>query len=213
MTAASEERKWHTPRGDATRAGILKAAFAIAQAEGLEALTVGRLASALEMSKSGLFAHFGSKEELQLATVEAARAAFVEEVVGPAVGAPPGLPRLRALCEAWLAYAEREVSRGGCFFSQAAAEFDARPGPVRDRVAQSLREWVAGLEQVVREAKELGHLDAKTDPAQLAFELHALETAANSARLLFDDKKAFRRARAGIDARLPREKKKNRKEK
>jgi AcrR family transcriptional regulator len=202
VTAASDERKWHTPRGDATRAGILRQALAIAQAEGLEALTVGRLATALEMSKSGLFAHFGSKEELQLATVEAARGAFVEEVVAPATGAAPGLPRLRALCEAWLAYAEREAERGGCFFSQAAAEFDARPGAVRDRVAASLREWMAALEAVVREAKELGHLDAGADPAQLAFELHALESAGNSARLLFDDKKAFRRARIAIEARL-----------
>jgi AcrR family transcriptional regulator len=202
VSAASEERKWHTPRGDATRAGILRAALTIAQAEGLEALTVGRLASALEMSKSGLFAHFGSKEELQLATVDAARIAFVEEVVKPAVDAAPGLPRLRALCEAWLAYAEREVSRGGCFFSRAAAEFDARPGAVRDRVAESLRQWMSGLEQVVGEARALGHLDPRTEPPQLAFELHAMETAANSARLLFDDKKAFRRARAAIDSRL-----------
>ncbi len=202
MSTAADTRQWTTPRGDATRASILRAAVDIAAIEGLEALTVGRLATTLDMSKSGLFAHFGSKQDLQLATVDAARAVFFENVVQPAIAAPPGLPRLEALCEAWLVYAEHEVSRGGCFFSQAAAEFDARPGPVRDRIAASLGEWMTGLEHVVKEAIDAGHLESNTDPAQLAFELHALEVAANAARQLFGDKKAFKRARVGIESRL-----------
>jgi AcrR family transcriptional regulator len=202
MTAPASARHWTTRRGDATRASILRVAVDLASIEGLEALTVGRLATTLDMSKSGLFAHFGSKEELQLATVQAAREIFVEEVVEPALVAPPGLPRLRALCEAWLAHAERAASKGGCFFSQAAAEFDARPGPVRDRIAESLSEWLQGLEGAVRAAVDAGDLAKGTDAAQLAFELHAFEMAADSASQIFHDKKAFGRARAAIRARL-----------
>lgn len=206
MTARESVRQWTTRRGDATRASILRVAVDVGSMEGLEALTVGRLATALEMSKSGLFAHFGSKEELQLATVEAAREIFVEEVVAPALAAAPGLPRLRALCEAWLLHAERARHKGGCFFSQAAAEFDGRPGPVRDRIAESLHEWIAGLEGAVKAAVLAGHLPKRTDAAQLAFELHAFETAADSASQLFNDEKAFARARAAIRARLERAK-------
>jgi AcrR family transcriptional regulator len=203
MSAASPSaRHFTTRRGDATRASILEVAVDIATAEGLEGLTVGRLASALDMSKSGLFAHFGSKEELQLATVEAARATFAEEVTGPAFEADAGLPRLLALCSAWFAHAESRADRGGCFFSQAAAEFDARPGPVRDRIAESIRAWVSALEGAVKAAVEAGDLSQDTDAEQLAFELHALETAADATRQLFGDANAFKRARRGILARL-----------
>ncbi|HEX8188504.1 MAG TPA: helix-turn-helix domain-containing protein, partial [Pyrinomonadaceae bacterium] len=130
--AAAGARRAH---GERTRQAILEAAVDIASEEGLEGLTIGRLAAELSMSKSGLFAHFGSKEELQLATVEAARDVFVREVVRPAFGAPRGLARLWQLCDVWLGYVRREVFRGGCFFAAAAAEFDGRPGAVRDRVA------------------------------------------------------------------------------
>ncbi|HYG79697.1 MAG TPA: TetR/AcrR family transcriptional regulator, partial [Pyrinomonadaceae bacterium] len=126
--ASAKARRAH---GERTRQAILEAAVHIASEEGLEGLTIGRLASELSMSKSGLFAHFGSKEELQLATVEAARAVFVREVVGPAFAAEKGLARLWKLCEVWLGYVEGEVFRGGCFFTAAAAEFDGRPGAVR----------------------------------------------------------------------------------
>jgi AcrR family transcriptional regulator len=204
VTARDSARQWTTRRGDATRASILSVAVDIGAAEGLEALTVGRLAAALDMSKSGLFAHFGSKEELQIATVQAAREIFVAEVVEPALAAQPGLPRLRALCEAWLLHAERSCKKGGCFFSQAAAEFDARPGLVRDHVAESLREWLLGLEGAVKAAVLAGHLPKNTDATQLAFELNAFVTAADSAGQLFGDKKAFGRARAAISARLER---------
>src|ERR1043166_4628074 len=122
-------------QGERTRRAILETAVHIASAEGLEGLTIGRLATELSMSKSGLFAHFGSKEELQLATVEAARDIFVREVIRPAFEAPKGVARLWGLCDVWLEYVRREVFRGGCFFAAAAAEFDGRPGAVRDRIA------------------------------------------------------------------------------
>jgi AcrR family transcriptional regulator len=198
----SSTRRWTTRRGDATRASILLVAVETAAAEGLEALTIGRLATALGMSKSGLFAHFGSKEEIQLATVDRAQAIFVEEVVEPSMAAPPGLPRLRALCEAWLTFAEQKAKNGGCFFSQAAAEFDARRGPVRDRIAESMRFWMRGLEGAVQAAVDAGDLKKNTDPGQLAFELHALEAGADAASQLLRDRKAFERARIGIRDRL-----------
>jgi AcrR family transcriptional regulator len=176
----------------------------LASAEGLEGLTIGRLASELSMSKSGLFAHFGSKEELQLATVEAARDIFIREVVRPAFAAGRGLPRLWKLCDVWLAYVKGEVFSGGCFFAAAAAEFDGRPGSVRDRVAGIMKEWLATLRGAITEAREVGQLDADADPAQLAFELNALEMGANWAFQLYGDRQAFSRARDAILERLRR---------
>ncbi|HEY0173800.1 MAG TPA: TetR/AcrR family transcriptional regulator [Pyrinomonadaceae bacterium] len=190
--------------GERTRQAILEAAVDIASEEGLEGLTIGRLASELSMSKSGLFAHFGSKEELQLATVEAARAVFVREVVGPAFEAEEGLARLWSLCDVWLAYVRREVFRGGCFFAAAAAEFDGRPGAVRDRVAEIMKEWLALLRRSVSEAQAAGQLGREADPAQLAFELNALEMGANWAFQLHGDRQAFARARLGVLERLRR---------
>jgi AcrR family transcriptional regulator len=193
--------KWQTPKGASTRAAILDAAVNIASAEGLEGLTIGRLADTLEMSKSGLFAHFGSKEDLQLATVERARDIFIERVVTPALAADEGLPRLRALCDAWLAYAKDETFRGGCFFSAVSAEFDSRPGPVKDRIAAIMREWLTGLAAAVKDAQALGHI-GEADPQQVAFELHALEMGANWAFQLLGDAQAVKRARRAIHARI-----------
>src|ERR687891_926671 len=124
-----------TSAGNRTRDAILGRAMDLASLEGLEGLTIGRLALELSMSKSGLFAHFGSKEELQVATVEAARAIFIREVIKPAFESTEGLQRLWKLCDIWLSYVQSGVFRGGCFFAAAAAEFDSRPGPVRDRIA------------------------------------------------------------------------------
>lgn len=191
-------------RGDRTRQAILEVAVHVASAEGLEGLTIGRLASELSMSKSGLFAHFGSKEELQLATVEAARDIFIREVIRPSFEAAKGLPRLWKLCDVWLAYVKSEVFRGGCFFAAAAAEFDGRPGPVRDRVAGIMKEWLDLLRGSIKEAREAGQLRADTDPAQLAFELNALEMGANWAFQLYGDRQAFSRARAATLERLRR---------
>ncbi len=189
-------------RGNRTRQAILRIAVDVASTDGLEGLTVGRLAAKLKMSKSGLFAHFGSKKDLQLATVEAARAVFIEEVLRPALAAERGLARLWRLSDAWLSYAERKVFRGGCFFVAAAAEFDGRPGRIRDRVAEVMREWVGALTVAVDRAKEVGHLGPEVDAAQLAFEIDALVSGANFAHLLHGDRRAFARARAAIRFRL-----------
>jgi AcrR family transcriptional regulator len=188
-----------------TRAEILKRAVDIASAEGLEGLSIGRLASELEMSKTGVFAHFGSKEELQLATVNVAKEIFLAEVVQPALKSPSGIPRLSALLDAWLSYVERIVFRGGCFFAAASAEFDSRPGVVRDKIAELAKAWITGLEAEVRRAQKLGQLSKLTSPRQLVFELHAFVQEANWAFKLFNEQAAFVRARSAISDRLARE--------
>lgn len=201
---AAAALKGRRAQGARTRQAILERAVDLASVEGLEGLTIGGLASALEMSKSGLFAHFGSKEELQLATVEAAREVFIREVVRPAFEAERGLPRLWRLCDIWLAYVRGGVFRGGCFFAAAAAEFDSRPGPVRDRIAASMKEWLETLKRGVVEAQNAGQLDKEAAPAQLAFEFNALEIGANWAFQLYGDRQAFARAREAILERLRR---------
>jgi AcrR family transcriptional regulator len=191
-------------QGERTRQTILEAAVDLASAEGLEGLTIGRLASELSMSKSGLFAHFGSKEDLQLATIEAARAVFIREVIRPAFEADQGMSRLWKLCDTWLSYVQCGVFRGGCFFAAAAAEFDSRPGKVRDRIAEIMKEWLKTLSQGVVETQEAGHLDEDVDSIQLAFEFNALELGANWAFQLYGDKQAFARASEAILERLRR---------
>jgi AcrR family transcriptional regulator len=189
-------------RGERTRRQILDAAVDIASVEGLEGLSIGRLALKLDMSKSGLFAAFGSKEELQIATVDHAAQIFVEQVVRPALAAPRGLPRLWSLCDAKLTYMRGEVFRGGCFFAAASAEFDGRPGPVRDRIATHMKSWLDLLSGAVRRAQDEGHLRRDVDAAQLVFELDALSQGANWAYQLFADRSAFDRARIATKARL-----------
>ena len=190
-------------RGRRTRESILDAAVDLASVEGLDGLTIGRLASALGMSKSGLFAHFGSKEELQLATIDHARAIFVREVFEPAREAERGLPRLVALMDHWLDYLRREVFKGGCFFDAVRNEYDSRqPGPVRDAIHADFASWSESLANRVRSAQAHGHLDPDADPEQLAFELDALGGAANVRFQLDRDEAAFERARRAIHARL-----------
>jgi AcrR family transcriptional regulator len=203
-TAASENTytDGRLERGERTRRQILDVAVHLASAEGLESLSIGQLASKLKMSKSGLFASFGSKEDLQFATIERARQIFVDAVVRRAMMAPRGLPRLWALCDSWLDYASRGVFRGGCFFTAVSAEFDSRPGPIRDRVAALMKEWLSTLSVAVRKAQEAGHLRADADPDQLAFEIHSFSMGANWAHQLHGDKGAFDRARAAIRQRL-----------
>src|SRR5713101_2837407 len=140
-------------RGIRTREAILARAVDIASVQGLEGLTVGSLANQLQMSKSGLFAHFGSKEDLQLATVETARRIFIENVTLPAIAARKGMPRLWGLVEYWLTLIERRVFRGGCFFSAASFEFDGRRGVVRDRIAAIMHEWIGAISRAVYEAQ------------------------------------------------------------
>jgi AcrR family transcriptional regulator len=188
--------------GGGTRDAILARAVELASVEGLEGLTIGRLATELELSKSGLFRHFGSKQELQLATVERATALFRREVLEPAAAAEPGLARLRALIEGYLGYLEREVLPGGCFLTAAGAEFDGRPGPVRDAIAESSLDWNRELQRQAELARDRGELPADVDPEQLVFELGAYTTRANAAYQLHSDPHAFDRARVAIERSL-----------
>ena len=188
-------------RGERTRRTILERAMDLASVDGLEGLSIGRLAIDLDVSKSGVITHFGSKEELQLATVRAAIDVFTDHVVRPAVAVPAGLGRLWRLCELWLDY-ERGMFPGGCFFANVAAEFDARPGRVRDAIAQSQRDFRALFERMIAGAVEAGELTADVDAAQLTFELKALGSSANGEFLLYDEPAAYERARAAMLARL-----------
>ena len=146
--------------------------------------------------------YFGSKEELQLATIETALAIFSAQVIQPAQSTPPGLARLRALCDAWLSHVESEIFRGGCFMAAVTAEFDSRPGAVRDRIAELMNQWFEILGQFIREAQELGELDSHVDTAQLAFEIHALMWGANWMLQLHGDRQAITRAKTAIYHRL-----------
>jgi AcrR family transcriptional regulator len=196
--------KGRKAQGERTRHAILENAVHIASAEGLEGLTIGRLAQQLSMSKSGLFAHFGSKEDLQVATVETARAIFIREVIKPAFDSTQGLQRLWKLCDIWLGYVQSGVFRGGCFFAAAASEFDSRPGPVRDRIAEIMKEWLTTLRNAILEAQNAGQLKKDIDATQLAFEFNSLELGANWAYQLYGDLRAFKRAREAIRERLSR---------
>ena len=189
-------------KGARTKHGILERAVDIASVEGLAGLTIGRLAEELEMSKSGLFAHFGSKEELQLATVEAAQQRFVNEMFRPALKAARGYPRLLAICRSWLDYIKRDVFPGGCFFAAASFEFDGRPGAIRDAVVAAMDVWLDALEKAIRMAKEEGHLDRGVDVKQLAFEINAIFFGANFSYQMRDDKRAISRAWKAIEDRL-----------
>lgn len=204
MPETSAAAKGRKAKGERTRQTILEVAVDIASTEGLEGLTIGRLASELSMSKSGLFAHFGSKEDLQLATIEAARSVFIREVVRPAFEAERGMPRLWKLCDIWLSYVQGGVCSGGCFFAAAASEFDSRPGPVRDRIAEIMREWLGILRRAVVESQEAGQMSKDVDPMQLAFEFNSFELGANWAFQLYGDKQAFSRAREAMLERLRR---------
>jgi AcrR family transcriptional regulator len=182
-------------RGATIRAEILERAADLGSVEGLEGLTIGRLADEMGMSKSGLFRHFGSKQELQLATVDAAAERFTVEVVGPAFEAPEGAPRLREMCERYLGYLESGVFDGGCFWAATTIEFDGRPGPVRDRIRDAVELWLATLARLAREA-------GAEDPDQLAFELHCIGQGANQ-RSQLGDAKAYARARTAFERLLP----------
>jgi AcrR family transcriptional regulator len=176
-----------------SRRDILAKAVDLASVEGLEGLTIGRLAEATLMSKSGLFAHFGSKEELQLAVVETAREIFEREVLAEPGRTRAGLPRLLSLGSCWLRYMEKGLLRGGCFFAAVAHEVDDRPGRVRDRVADLTLSWLRALETEADEAVSAGDLEPETDPAQIAFEIHAFVQQANWSFQLHGDAEAFRR--------------------
>jgi AcrR family transcriptional regulator len=189
-------------KGQRTRNSILEVAAALATEEGLEPLSIGRLAEATAMSKSGLFAHFGSKEELQLATVDHAAKLFVAEVIDPARSAPKGLARTWALCDHMIGYSERQVFPGGCFFAATSFEFNNRPGPVRDRIEKMIRSWLLYLEHAVEQAQEAGELDPNASAREVAFQLDAFAQASNAQYQLFRDPQVFDDARRAIQERL-----------
>lgn len=189
-------------RGARTREAILRQAVDIASVQGLEGLTVGTLADALGLSKSGLFGHFGSKEDLQLATIDAAREIFIDQVVSPALTAPRGMLRLWRLLDLWIAHVEHRVFAGGCFFSAASFEFDSRRGKVRDRIASVMREWMGALARAVQESQKEGHISPKADAAALAQEIQSIALGAHWAHQLLDDRSAYPRARKLILERL-----------
>ena len=161
------------PKGRQTRTAILEAAPGLASHIGLEGLSIGALAELMHMSKSGVFAHFGSREELQISVIREYHERFAEEVFRPAIREPRGLPRLRALFERWIRRVSIEID-SGCIYISGAVEFDDRPGPVRDALAQMVRTWHGTLEKAIRLAVDEGHLRADTDPHQMLFEIHGL---------------------------------------
>ena len=189
--------------GERSRRAILLAAARLATTEGLDGLTIGRLADETGMSKSGLFAHFGSKEELQLATMGMAQDIFDEDVLAPAL-ASEGRARVEALCDRFLSHVDRSVFPGGCFFASAAAELDTRPGRVRDRIVAVQRAWAELIEDALAVAQERGEIGAAADRAQLAFEINALLAEANGLFVLYGERRYIAMARRGIADRLER---------
>jgi AcrR family transcriptional regulator len=191
-------------RGEQTRQAILTHASQLASSEGLDAVSLQRLATDLGISKSGLFAHFGSKEELQLATIEEAGRIFTIEVLKPGLKPAAGLARLWAMCNSYLSYLKRSVFPGGCFFEAAVAEFDSKPGPVRDAVVARRKYWIGSLARAVGEAQAAGEVQATVDPEQLAWELEWILVGANGTFCVDRDGVVFERARRAIRDRLER---------
>jgi AcrR family transcriptional regulator len=188
-------------KGQQTRATILDAALGLASHMGLEGLSIGALAEVTQMSKSGVFAHFGSREELQISVIREYHARFEEEVFFPAVRLPRGLPRLQALFERWIRRVSIELD-SGCIYISGAVEFDDRPGPVRDALALMVRTWHAALERAIRIAIEAGHLRDDTDPNQMLFELHGLILALHHDARFLRIPGALDRARRGFERTL-----------
>jgi len=191
-------------KGDLTRQSILAHAAGLASRVGLEGLTIGRLADDLDLSKSGLFAHFRSKEALQMKVLEHAAARFTEVVIRPALAAPRGEPRLRALFERWRRWPKESGMPGGCFFVQAAAELDDQPGPARDLLVRQQKDWLDVIATVVRTAIAEGHFRKDVDPEQLAFDLYGVMLAWHHAARLLRDARAETRARAAFDGMVDR---------
>lgn len=185
-------------KGQQTRAAILESALGLASHMGLEGLSIGVLADAMQMSKSGVFAHFGSREELQISVIREYHAKFEEEVFFPSLREPRGLPRLRALFEQWSKRVADEID-SGCIYISGAVEFDDRPGPVRDALVEMITTWREALARAIRLAVEEGHLHADTDAEQVMFEMHGQILAVHhDARLLRTDD-ALWRARTGFE--------------
>ena len=207
MTTSTMNRRSRAQRhpradGQRTRAAILRTAASLATVDGLEGLSIGNLAAATGISKSGLYAHFGSKQELQLATVDEAERIFDAEVVQPALAASPGRAQLAAVCEAFLGYVQRRVFPGGCFFAATALEMGTHPGPVKERVAAIQSGFTALLRDFAATALEQHELPTREAPDRLAFELHAILLAADARFVLHDDPAVLDLARQVVRQRL-----------
>ncbi len=185
-----------------SRETILRTAANLATVEGINGLSLGRLAGAAGISKSGLFSHFGSKEELQVATVETARRIFGDIVVRPALAEPSGIARLQALTDRFLAHVGDGVFPGGCFFASVAAEVDTHPGPIRDLAMNMVSEWLGHLRKAVMDAQAEGAIDPAEDPDQLAFELDAYLLLANAQFVASADAACLDRARRAVSRRV-----------
>jgi AcrR family transcriptional regulator len=184
-------------KGQQTRAAILDAALGLASHMGLEGLSIGALAEVMRMSKSGVFAHFGSREELQISVIREYHTRFEDEVFFPSLAEPRGLPRLSALFERWVRRVSVELD-SGCIYISGAVEFDDRPGPVRDALASMVRDWQLALERAIRIAIEEGQLRPDTDPAQMLFEIHGLILALHHDARFLRNAGVLDRARAGF---------------
>lgn len=191
-------------RGMRSRTAVLERSVQMASRDGLEGLTIGALAADLGVHKSSVHALFGSKEELQLATLAAARAILIDQVIVPALSSDAGLPRLRTIGDAWCDYLAADVFSGGCFLCAASAEMDGRPGHLRDAVESVMREWIAVLSTNIEAAVAAGELRGELDPAATAFRLNALGMAANWQRQLMNDPSGIEHARSGWRAELDR---------
>jgi AcrR family transcriptional regulator len=186
-------------KGEETRERILRHAMAIVSEVGFEGLSIGGLARTAEMSKSGLFAHFESKEDLQLQVLATARRSFLETVITPALREPRGEPRIRALFELWLTWEEGRVTPGGCPFVSASWEYDDRPGPVRDAVVAAQRDWVGTVATAVQIAVDEGHFRTDLDAEAFAFELYGIFLSFHLYHRLLDDAGARQRARTAFE--------------
>ncbi len=186
-------------KGEQTRAAILDEALRLASAVGLEGLTIGRLAEELDLSKSGLFAHFDSKENLQLALLDRAAERFIEVVIRPALAEPPGARRLRVLFERWLEWPKRVRQPGGCIWVAAASELDDQPGAARERLVALWRDWLTSVARVVRSGQKAGDFHADVDPEQVAFEMNGIGLAWHLESRLLGDRRALERAHAAFE--------------
>jgi AcrR family transcriptional regulator len=186
------------PKGRQTRAAILDAALGLASHMGLEGLSIGALAELMRMSKSGVFAHFGSREELQISVIREYHARFESEVFTPAMGEARGLPRLAALFERWVRRVSVELD-SGCIYISGAVEFDDRPGPVRDALVEMVRTWHAALERAIAQAVDAGHLKPGTDAEQMLFEIHGLILALHHDARFLRQPNVLDRARNGFE--------------
>ena len=190
-------------KGQQTKAAIIDAALRLAAQVGLEGLSIGALAAAMGMSKSGVFAHFGSREELQISVVREYYARFEQQVFGPAMQAPRGLPRVRALFDHWMRLTSAELD-SGCIFISGAVEFDDRPGPVRDALVDAVGAWLEAMTRAIAQARQEGHLSTQADDQQVGFEIHGLILALHYEARFLRRPGALERARRGFDDILAR---------